>query len=93
MVEFGKGLDATQDVGVAMVTFGQTVALHVRAMGFIEPGLIVFVGVTEDGSPVELIQHLHQISFLLMKLPATDPAAPKRPIGFFAGDQGQQPTP
>jgi Family of unknown function (DUF6173) len=87
MVDFGKGLDATQEVGIAMVHFGQNVALHVRALGYIEPGLIVFTGVTADGSPVQLIQHLHQISFLLMKVPVTDPDAPKRQIGFFSAEQ------
>jgi Family of unknown function (DUF6173) len=86
MVAFGEALDPSQEVGIALVQFGQTVTLHVRALGFMEPGLIVFDGVVGDGSPVQLIQHLHQISFLLMKVPAANPEAPKRPIGFFAAD-------
>jgi hypothetical protein len=86
MVEFAKGLDSTQEVGVAMVSFGQSVALHVSALGYMEPGLIVFKGETGDGNPVQLIQHLHQINFLLMTVPAKDPDAPKRQIGFFSAE-------
>jgi hypothetical protein len=86
LLEFANGLNSTQEVGIALVSFGQSVTLHVSALGYMEPGLIVFKGETNDGNPVQLIQHLHQISFLLMTVPAKDPDAPKRPIGFFAAE-------
>jgi hypothetical protein len=41
----------------------------------------------ENGDPVELIQHVSQISILLMKLKRSDPEAPKRPIGFKDWDE------
>ena len=46
----------------------------------------------DSGAPVELIQHVSQISVLLMKLPRRDPDKPKKPIGFHAGeDEPEEP--
>ena len=75
-----------------MVTFGQTVVFHLEDMGYYDPSLICFFGTTDDGSPVQLVQHVSQISMLLMTLPRKDPSKPKRPIGFVAEDQIEQGT-
>jgi len=80
--DFDSTLDEAHEVGVRLVTFGQAVVFHLEDMHFWNPSLIRFSGVTEDGSPVELIQHVTQISVLLMKLPRKDPSQPKRRIGF-----------
>jgi hypothetical protein len=81
---FDAALDEAHEVGVRLVSFGQTLVFHLHNIGYWNPSLICFTGVTEDGSPVELIQHVSQISVLLMKLPRKDPSKPKRPIGFAA---------
>ena len=80
--DFDKSLDDDHEVGVRLVNFGQTMVFHLEGMGYWDPFLISFVGVTEDGQPVELIQHVNQISILLMKLPRKDPSQPKKSIGF-----------
>jgi len=82
--EFDASLDATHEVGVRLVSFGQTVIFHLAGLGYANPSLIAFSGETEGGDPVELIQHVSQISLLLMKLPRKNPDAPKKPIGFYA---------
>ncbi|EPM4183574.1 MULTISPECIES: DUF6173 family protein [Klebsiella] len=41
-----------------------------------------FIGQLEDGSPVELIQHVNQINILLIKKKRLNPDEAKRPIGF-----------
>jgi hypothetical protein len=79
---FDTELDEAHEVGVRLVNFGQSVTFRLSGIGYWNPSLISFQGVTEDGNPVELIQHVSQISVLLMKLPRTDPSIPKRPIGF-----------
>ena len=79
---FDAALDQTQEVGVRLVSFGQTVVFRLTSVGYYDPSLISFKGVTEDRNPVELIQHVSQISILLMALPRKDPSQPKRPIGF-----------
>jgi hypothetical protein len=69
-------------VGVRLVSFGQSVVFHLEQIGYWNPSLISFKGFTEDGEPVELIQHVSQISVLLTKLSRKDPTKPKKPIGF-----------
>jgi hypothetical protein len=80
--EFDASLDQEHEVGVRLVNFGQTVVFHLEGMGYYNPSLILFYGNTEDGNPVELIQHVSQISILLTKLQRKDPSIPKKPIGF-----------
>ncbi len=82
IADFESGLDEAHEVGVRLVSFGQTVVFHLSNIGFWNPSLMSFSGVTDSGDPVELIQHVTQISLLLMKLPRRDPSVPKRPIGF-----------
>jgi hypothetical protein len=80
--DFDAGLDQEHEVGVRLVSFGQTVVFHLHSMGYWNPSLISFSGLTDDGNPVELIQHVTQISILLMKVPRKDLSKPKQPIGF-----------
>ena len=80
--QFDDRLDQEHEVGVRLVSFGQTVNFHVTRLGYYDPSLIRFQGSLEDGSPVELIQHVSQISFLLMAMKRSDPTQPKKPIGF-----------
>ena len=67
--DFDAALDQAHEVGVRLVSFGQTVVFHLDRIDYWDPSLISFSGVTDDGTPVELIQHVSQISVLLMKLP------------------------
>lgn len=39
-----------------------------------------------QGKPMELIQHIHQLNFLLTVAPKTAPDIPKRKIGFVCQD-------
>lgn len=80
--DFHSSLDEEHEVGVRLVNFGQNIVFHLDNIGYWDPYLISFSGITEDGQPVELIQHVNQISVLLMKLPRKNPEQPKRPIGF-----------
>ncbi len=82
ITDFDKSLDPEHEVGVRLVSFGQTLVFHLENLGYWNPSLISFKGTTEDGSPVELIQHVSQISILLTRLSRRDTASPKRPIGF-----------
>jgi hypothetical protein len=80
--DFDSQLDQQHEVGVRLVSFGQTVVFHLADISYWNPSLIVFKGAMEDGQPVELIQHVSQISILLMRLPRKDPNQPKTRIGF-----------
>lgn len=79
---FDDDLDETEEVGMRLVSFGQTVQFHVEDIGYYNPSLIRFYGKTDDGKNIELIQHVSQISFLLMAVPRLNPDKPKKKIGF-----------
>lgn len=74
MVErFIASLDEEHEVGVRLVSFGQTVVFHLHSIGYYNPSLITFYGFDDDDNQVQLIQHVSQISILLQKLPRIDP--------------------
>ena len=80
IADFDAGLDDTQEVGVRLVSFGQTIVFHLKDINYWNPSLISFTGYTEKSEPVNLIQHVSQISILLMSLPRNNPKEQK--IGF-----------
>jgi hypothetical protein len=75
-------LDSEHEIGVRLVSFGQAVQFHVDHLGYYNPSLIKFKGTLDNGSRVELIQHVNQISFLLMALPKQVKSEPAKRIGF-----------
>ncbi len=83
ITQFDAELDADHEVGMKLVSFGQSITFHVSDVGYYNPSLILFIGLTEDGNRVELVQHVSQISFLLTVLPKLHPEKPKRKIGFI----------
>ncbi|MED1478217.1 DUF6173 family protein [Bacillus pseudomycoides] len=85
--EFDKDLDLEHEVGMRLVSYGQTVQFHIENLGYYNPSLIRFYGSMEDGSRVELIQHVSQISFLLIAVKRLNPEEPKKPIGFNNSDE------
>ena len=81
--EFEAALDLEHEVGIQLVSFGQAVVIHVQNIGYIQPNLVLFAGMTDDKKPMKLIQHMSQLSFLLTAVPRLDPDAKRRPIGFL----------
>src|ERR1043165_3131940 len=77
--EFENELDDEHEVGVRLVNFGQAITFHLSDIGYWNPFLIWFEGETDSGEPVKLIQHVNQISILLMKLPRRPD---KKRVGF-----------
>jgi len=82
MDQFDKSLNQGQEIGIKLVSFGQSIQFTVKNIGYYNPKLICFYGEMPDGSPVQLIQHVNQISFLLTAVQRKDPEQVKRPIGF-----------
>ncbi|WP_461517170.1 DUF6173 family protein [Porticoccus sp.] len=88
--DFHKSLDDEHEVGARLVNFGQAVTFHVEDIGYWNPSLISFHGKNELGEPVELIQHVSQISILLVAMKRENIEQPKRPIGFASWDEYEQ---
>ncbi|WP_378954106.1 DUF6173 family protein [Pelosinus sp. sgz500959] len=81
--KFEFELNEEHEVGMQLVSFGESTQFSVLRLGYTDPSIIWFEGVLPDGSHVELIQHVTQISFLMVALKRQDPEKPKAPIGFF----------
>lgn len=71
-----------EDVAMSVVQFNQSITILVREIGYIGYNLVCFHGEDTSGKPLELIQHVQQLNFLLMVVPKPEPEAPKRKIGF-----------
>lgn len=84
MDEFDKSLNQEQEIGIKLVSFGQTIQFTVHNISYNNPKLICFCGEMPDGSPVQLIQHVNQISFLLTAVQRKNPEQTKHQIGFCA---------
>lgn len=80
--EFEEDLDDEHEAGIRLVSFGQTIQFHVVDIGYQNPSIIIFYGITENGQKVQLIQNVSQLSFLLMTMKRLNPEEPKRKIGF-----------
>ncbi len=80
---FEQSLDEGHEVGVRLANFGAAATAHVRGLGFKDPNLIEFQCVLPDGQDVVLLQHISQLSFMLVALPPVKEEKPFR-IGFRA---------
>ena len=87
---FEKSLDQEHEVGAKLVSYGQSMTIHILDVKFQDPGFVIFLGATTEGDRVMLVQHTSQISFLLMAMPRLEPEGPPRRFGFA---QGHKPHP
>jgi hypothetical protein len=78
---FEKTLDAEHEVGFRLVSFGNGEVLHAEDLGYWAPDLVLFFGRNGAGARLQLIQHVSQVSLLLVEAPKPTEEPPKR-IGF-----------
>jgi len=85
--DFHRDLEDEYEVGGQLASFGRFIEFHFTDINYWNPSLISFIGVLDDGSPVELVQHVSQINILLVRKKRQALDKPKRPIGFAAWDE------
>lgn len=79
---FMQTLDPDEEIGLALTSFGAVRQISVETVTALGPNLLQIDGY-EDGQRVTLIQHLSQLSFLLIPLRIASPEQqPRRKIGF-----------
>lgn len=83
IITFQSTLPDTEDVVMMLVQFGQIFTIRVKAVGYSGYSLVCFHGEDNNGKPLELIQHISQLNFLLQVAPKDTPETPKRKIGFL----------
>ena len=79
---FEASLDDEHEVGLMLTNFGQSMLMQVTNISYEKSVLMVFKGYV-NGNEATLIQHVHQLNFLLTKV-QKEPDRPKRTIGFTA---------
>lgn len=82
ILNYQANLSNTEDVAISIVKFNESITLFVDSIGYIGYNLVRFGGKDSSGKPLELIQHVSQLNFLLMVVPKPEPEVPKRKIGF-----------
>lgn len=78
--KFEATLDSEHEVGLILTNFGQSMVMQVTNISYEKSVLMVFKGYV-NGNEATLIQHVHQLNFLLTKI-EKEPNRPKRTIGF-----------
>ena len=79
---FEAELDEDHEIGARLVSFGQSVTFHIEDISYEGPGIITFYGRTEAMEKVQLVQHVSQLSVLLIAVKKQQDK-PRR-IGFTA---------
>lgn len=79
--DFEEKLDDEHEIGARLVSFGGVVTFHIQNVGYWGPDIISFYGKNDKGEDVQLIQHISQLSVLLVAMQKLE-AKPKR-IGFL----------
>ena len=89
--DFEAELDDNHEVGAQLVSFGQLVTFHIEAVSYDGPSIITFHGRTEAMGKVQLVQHVSQLSVLLIAVKKQQDK-PRR-IGFTVGKEKPQSNP
>ena len=63
-----KNFDDEHEIGARLVSFGSSVTFHLQDMNYYEPNIINFYGKNEKGEELQLIQHVSQLSVMLITL-------------------------
>jgi hypothetical protein len=78
---FEAGLDDVHEIGAKLVSFGSMVTFHIERVDYLAPDLLTFYGTSDDGERVQLVQHVSQLSVLLVAMKKIG-EKPRR-IGFI----------
>ena len=82
IVAFEKTLDSEHEVGFHLVSTNGGQTMHVMDVGYWAPDLVLFFGRSGDGSPIQLMQHVTQVSLMLVAAKKEAPEEAPRRIGF-----------
>lgn len=79
--DFEEQLDSEHEVAMGF-TGGDVGTLKIQGMGYFAPDILTFYGEDPDGSKVQLVQHVSQLSVMLVAAAKEDEQAEPTRIGF-----------
>jgi hypothetical protein len=89
--DFEAELDNDHEIGARLVSFGQNVTFHIEDIGYYGPDIITFDGRNDAMEKVQLIQHVSQLSVLLVAV-RKQQEEPRR-IGFILDKEKSKSNP
>ena len=86
---FHQGRDVDSALGICVIgVAGQGITFRPTDLEAWDPSLVIIRGQSiQDSNPVQVVQHVSQLSVAFVTVPRVDQAQPKRPIGFHAADR------
>jgi len=63
--QFEAELETGQEIAIRLASFGNEVDFRLEKIGFTLPSIITFIGVTDVGERIQLVQHVSQLSYML----------------------------
>ncbi len=78
---FEKQLDSDHEVGLGL-TGGNTGVIKIEGLGYYDPDIITYYGVSESGARTQLIQHVSQLNVTLVASPKHIDQPEATRIGF-----------
>ena len=90
IMDFEASLDEEHEIGARLVSFGQAITFHIQDIGYYGPDIINFNGIDSEGQKVQLIQHISQLSVLLVAMKKFKENEKARRIGFIRDNDESQ---
>ena len=82
IVKFESALPNNMQAGGRLVS-SSGIVFSINDVGYYNPNILVFTGDLQTGEHIELLQHISQLSLLLVAVPRKDDVTqPRRMIGF-----------
>lgn len=78
--DFESSLDSDKEIGAQLVSFGREFSFNIQDIGYYGPDIITFLGITQNGEKVQLVQNIAQLNVLFISVPKIH-EEPRR-IGF-----------
>jgi len=79
--DFEEKLDSDHEVGMGF-TGGDVGTLKIQGMGYFAPDILTFHGEDPNGAKVQLVQHISQLSVMLVAAPKQHEQSEPNRIGF-----------
>ncbi len=90
---FEDRLDNKHEVAMGLVG-GEAGVLRIEGIGYFAPDIVTFYGRDEEGSRMQLIQHVAQLNVVLRATPKAPEIEEPRRIGFrLVSEMSARPTP
>lgn len=90
---FEDRLDNKHEVAMGLVG-GEAGVLRIEGIGYFAPDIVTFYGRDEEGSRMQLVQHVTQLNVVLRAMPKDAEIEEPRRIGFrLVSEMSARPTP